>query len=216
MEITYYCHSSFLLTSEDGTRILTDPCAPTTGYRMSGIECDVVTSSHAHHDHNYFVAAAGSPRILASEGEYDCGSVKIRSFPTYHDAEQGRLRGQNLVFRYEIDGMRVVHLGDLGEPLNGALLEEIGHANVVMAPVGGVYTFGPEDAMHAADDLGAEIMIPMHYRTDSLKFELGELDDALRLAKRADIQRLNGSTCVLMPDIIRGKRRILVFDNLIR
>ncbi|MDD6887638.1 MAG: MBL fold metallo-hydrolase, partial [bacterium] len=61
MQMQWYGHSCFLLTSGEGVRILTDPCAPTTGYRLRDIEADAVTSSHAHYDHNYFVAAAGSP-----------------------------------------------------------------------------------------------------------------------------------------------------------
>ena len=212
MEITWYGHSCFLLESSDGTRILTDPCAPTTGYKLHDIACDVITSSHAHYDHNYFVAAAEPVRVISSEGEFEQGSVKISSFKTYHDDKQGAERGENLVFCFDIDGMRVVHLGDLGEPVSDELVRKLGPVDVLMDPVGGVYTFDAEEAMQTASILQAKIMIPMHYKTDALTFELGSVDDALTKARTSDIQRLNGTTCTMTPETIAGKKRILVFE----
>ena len=59
MLIKRFAHSCFLLQSEGGTRILTDPCDPATGYIVGPVEADCVTESHQHHDHNRAYVIAG-------------------------------------------------------------------------------------------------------------------------------------------------------------
>ena len=94
MDIKWLGHSCFLLTGQDGTRILMDPCDPATGYEIQPVEVDAVTSSHDHHDHNYLRLALGeNVRRITEPGTFSVKGATIIGFPTWHDNQGGVLRG---------------------------------------------------------------------------------------------------------------------------
>ena len=109
MQIKWYGHSCFLLTDSNGVRILTDPFSPKTMFELPAIEADAVTVSHDHDDHNYISAVVGSTKLIRTADEFEVGGVKIKGFMTYHDTMKGTLRGTNIMYRFEMDGMKVLH-----------------------------------------------------------------------------------------------------------
>ena len=179
MELKWYGHSAFLITAQDGIRILTDPCAPKTGYYLHDIACDAVTSSHNHYDHYYFEAADGSPRICCTPEHFTVGSVSIQGLLTWHDNQNGVLRGPNIIFVFDVDGMRVVHLGDLGHIPDDKTLKKIGHPDILLAPVGGVFTIDALQCMKLYELLQPKVLVPMHYWTETLTLPLEPLDNLL-------------------------------------
>ena len=211
MTIKWYGHSTFLITTADGTRILTDPCDASTGYNLSGIHCDIITSSHAHFDHNFFDAAAGDPVIITTEGMHEACGVRITGIPTWHDEVQGAKRGPNVVFRMEVDGMTVVHMGDIGHELDTATMAAIGQPDVLMLPVGGVFTIdaaGAVDMMHA---LKAHVTVPMHYMTPALKFEVDGVDKFMGLVTDRPVRVLKDCECMVNGDVL-SEDQVIVFD----
>ena len=114
MILKWLGHSCFLLTSEAGVRILMDPCAPSTGYTVGPVAVDAVTASHDHYDHNYFEAALGNPVRITEPGVHEVKGVRVTGIPTWHDKECGAKRGCNIMFLVEMDGLRLLHAGDLG------------------------------------------------------------------------------------------------------
>ena len=64
----------------------------------------------------------------------------IEGIRSYHDEEKGAKRGENIIFRFDIEGMSLAHLGDLGELLDNKQLEKLGGLDVLFIPVGGTYT----------------------------------------------------------------------------
>lgn len=215
MKIKWYGHSVFRIETASGLAVLTDPCAPTTGYKLKDIPCDVITSSHAHFDHNYFVAASGTPEILSAAGTTEIGGVRITAIPSFHDEEQGAKRGGNLIFVIEADGLRIVHMGDIGHQLSEEQIAAIGRPDVLLCPVGGVFTVDPLGACLVAKALSPRVFVPMHYQTDALTLsaELASVEDFLKLTKAPDIQRLNGSEWIVTVDTIPVCcDRIIVFD----
>ena len=139
MLIKRFAHSCFLLQSEGGTRILTDPCDPATGYNVGPVEADCVTESHQHHDHNYAAAAKGRDvKVISAPGEYTVGDVKITGIPCWHDEMQGAKRGGNIIFVFEMDGLRLAHMGDIGHLPDEATLKAMGHIDILLIPVGGI------------------------------------------------------------------------------
>lgn len=212
MKLTYYGHSCFLITGNSGTRILTDPCDPETGYCLKEIAADAVTVSHEHHDHNYVQAAAGTPEIIRTAGLHVVKDITIEGIPAWHDNDRGVQRGENMIYRMELDGMRLVHLGDLGHVPDETLAQAIGPADVLLCPIGGVYTIDTAQALETAERLQARILIPMHYSTPQLTFPLGGLEELLRLAKDRGIHRVNDSTCSISQDAI-GEKRILILNH---
>ena len=121
LKITYLGHAAFLLEAGE-IRILMDPYAAGTGrYGALSQEADVVTASHEHSDHNYVQAAQGDPQVLrglTADGwrdvDYSINGLSFTSVNTFHDNTGGNDRGRNAAFIVEMDGLRLVHLGDLG------------------------------------------------------------------------------------------------------
>ena len=163
MKITYLGHSCFILQSQSGTTIITDPYTK-VGYELpSGLSADAVTVSHGHFDHNY-TQAIQSNVIISTVGAHTVNEVEITGLESYHDPMQGQLRGKNIIFKYAIDGMIVCHFGDLGEPISSELLEKIGKVDVLLIPVGGKYTIDAEQAKEYIEQIDPRVIIPMHYK----------------------------------------------------
>lgn len=209
MKIKWLGHSCFILTSETGTKVLTDPCDPETGYNLCGIETDIVTVSHSHHDHNYVAAVANEPVVIDSIGCYEEKGVKICGILTYHDECCGKMRGENILFKYEIDGIKVVHAGDLGYIPDATTIAEIGAVDVLLVPVGGIYTINATQARIFANMLKPKVVIPMHYKTPALQFELDTADEFVNKAVDCNIHKLNQSEAVLTHENL-GNDRVLV------
>ena len=211
MQITWYGHSCFLLTADNGYSILTDPCDRETGYELHDIVCDAVTVSHDHHDHNCLSSVAGSPLVIRTPGEHQAGEVKVTGFSSYHDDQSGARRGENIVFLYQMDGLKVLHLGDLGHMLSDDIIETIGAVDVLLAPIGGVFTINAKTATALADQLKAKVLIPMHYKTPALHFNVEGLEPLLAENAGRRTHFLNSDTATLTSDAL-GERRLLILD----
>ena len=211
MQITWYGHSCFLLTADNRYSILTDPCDRETGYELHDIVCDAVTVSHDHHDHNCLSSVAGSPLVIRTPGEHQAGEVKVTGFSSYHDDQSGARRGENIVFLYQIDGLKVLHLGDLGHMLSDDIIETIGAVDVLLAPIGGVFTINAKTATALADQLKAKVLIPMHYKTPALHFNVEGLEPLLAENAGRRTHFLNSDTATLTSDAL-GERRLLILD----
>lgn len=211
MQITWYGHSCFLLTADNGYSILTDPCDRETGYELHDIVCDAVTVSHDHHDHNCLSSVAGSPLVIRTPGEHQAGEVIVTGFSSYHDDQSGARRGENIVFLYQIDGLKVLHLGDLGHMLSDDIIETIGAVDVLLAPIGGVFTINAKTATALADQLKAKVLIPMHYKTPALHFNVEGLEPLLAENAGRRTHFLNSDTATLTSDAL-GERRLLILD----
>lgn len=211
MEIKWYGHSCFLITSGAGTRILTDPPDPSVGYNIPVIEADAVTSSHDHHDHaNFALCAEGAARIT-QPGEYAVKEVRVKGVETWHDEVRGAKRGRNIVFIFEIDGMRVVHAGDIGAMPEKDALDAIGYADVLMVPVGGVYTVNASGARELANALHPKVVIPMHYKTPALTIQLDGIGPFISSVSGCTIHRLRQSECVLTRESL-GTDRVITLE----
>lgn len=208
VRITYYGHSMFTIESPGGVMVLTDPNEG-LGYRAPPGPVDVITVSHDHFDHNKTEVAGGAPVLRGLEdGEWalvdeTMDDVRISTVGTFHDASGGRDRGLNAMFVLETAGLRIIHAGDLGHGLfDDDELREIRplDADIILLPVGGHFTIGPQEAARVIEEAGARLAIPMHYRTEALRDfpdreRLGPVDDFL--AGRTDVTRPGQSSIVL-------------------
>lgn len=168
MDIFYLGHSSFKLKGKNAT-VVTDPFdSDMVGLKFPKTEADIVSISHNHDDHNKAELIQGSPRVIKGPGEYEIKDVSILGFQTYHDNKKGEERGKNTVYVFEIDGVRICHLGDLGHKMSETLIENIGEIDVLLLPVGGFYTLGPLEASELVRDIEPSYVIPMHYYTQGV------------------------------------------------
>ncbi|MDQ7095175.1 MBL fold metallo-hydrolase [Desulfosporosinus sp. PR] len=166
MNIRWLGHSCFLFTNQEGLKIVTDPFNEKVGYPLPHVETDVVTVSHHHSDHDCVQALLGKPQVVDSEGTCNISGLSIQGTTTFHDTEQGAKRGKNILFSFELDGLRIAHLGDLGHLLTPDQLAGIGHVDIACVPVGGFYTLDAEQAYQVVQQLNPKIVLPMHYKLD--------------------------------------------------
>lgn len=168
MEITHLGHASFKIRGKNVT-LVTDPFNPQMlGIKFPSVTADVVTISHDHEDHNFKGQLEGEPIIFSAPGEYEVKGAKIIGIPTFHDNSKGTERGKNTVYRMTVDGVTIVHCGDLGHKFDDIQLETLEGANILMLPVGGFYTIDAATASEVVSQVNPSIIIPMHYNTPSL------------------------------------------------
>jgi L-ascorbate metabolism protein UlaG (beta-lactamase superfamily) len=163
MKIKWYGHSCFSLQGI-ATTVILDPYGPRVG-PLPTLSADVVAVTHDHYDHNYDEAVERPHELIKAIGQYIVKDTIITGYPTYHDQAKGADRGRNIVYLVEMDGARVAHLGDLGEPLPEDVAGFIHGVDVLMIPVGRNVTIELPEIKEAIAAVGAMVTIPMHYRT---------------------------------------------------
>lgn len=164
MEITWYGRACFRLKGREAT-VMVDPCPPSTGFVAGKHDVDVLTLSHDHKDHAY-TRSITAGLTLTRPGEYEYHGILATGVRTFHDGSRGAERGGNLVFTFEVDGVHVCHLGDLGHLLTEEQLSEIGPVDVLLVPAGGNFTISHAEAAEVVAQIGPKIVIPMHYAVD--------------------------------------------------
>jgi L-ascorbate metabolism protein UlaG (beta-lactamase superfamily) len=219
-KLTWYGQACFLLETAGGTRIVMDPFPKGIGYELpQGLKADIVTISHEHADHNNVAFVSGKPRVLRGLTADKKGwtridekvkDVSIRSVGVYHDDQRGAARGLDTVFIFEVGGVRIAHLGDLGHVLNDEQLAAIGAVDVLLVPVGGTFTLDGLKATQVVEQLRPRIMvIPMHYKTDAVTIK--ELEPlALFLDGKRNVRHESSNTIALSPMKARPAAEIVV------
>ncbi len=213
--LRWYGQSMFVVTSPGGTTVLMDPFND-IGYTVPPpLDTDVATITHEHPDHNNgsLGGTAQLFRGLTADGWADVdqtvGDVRIRTVRTFHDDQQGAQRGRNAVFVYDVAGVRIAHLGDLGHQLDDALLAAIGPVEALMVPVGGAFTIDAAGATAVTQALNPKMVFPMHYKTDKVAFPLATVDAFL---DGKTVQRVGSATLRLTPADIPDTLTAYVLD----
>jgi L-ascorbate metabolism protein UlaG (beta-lactamase superfamily) len=221
-KLTWFGQSCFLLESATGTRVVMDPIPAGLGYTLpTDLHADAVTVSHEHGDHNNVALVPGKPRILRGLTADKKGWVKvdekvkdvsIRSVGVYHDEDKGAKRGLNTVFLFEVGGVRIAHLGDLGHLLTDQQLSAIGSVDVAMIPVGGFFTIDASQATRVIDQLRPRlIIIPIHYKTDVLTIKELATVDAF-LAGKPNVRREKGNSISITGVKSRPSTEVVVLN----
>jgi L-ascorbate metabolism protein UlaG (beta-lactamase superfamily) len=180
MEIIHIGHSSFKIKGKDLT-IVVDPYDSKIGYKYPKQRADLLLTTHEHFDHYYLDGVSDYKLHVDGPGEYEMRSTFVYGLPTFHDDQKGALRGKNTIYLIDIDGITLLHLGDLGHELEKETLQNIAGVDILMIPVGGHYTIDAEVAAKVISSLEPGIVVPMHYKTDDLTGipELASIDKFL-------------------------------------
>jgi len=212
MKIKWLGHASFLITSDTGVTIITDPYAPGGDLRYGEITetADIVTVSHGHRDHNNTAAVKGNPLIVDKAGNTEARGVKFTGTPTAHDDEGGKKRGNNLIFCFELDGIRVCHLGDLGHQLDDKQAARLGKIDIMLLPVGGYYTIDANIASKVADKLSPGIIIPMHFKNSKCSYPITGVDEFLK--GKTNVTRLGVSEAEFHKEHLPTSPQIVVLE----
>jgi len=191
MKIKWLGHSSFLIESERGIKIITDPFDETLGYKLPRIKVNIITVSHEHFDHNYVRGVKGRSVVFKGVVNRESHKMEFRGISSYHDSVYGGQRGTNTIFVIKADGLNLCHLGDLGHILDSDKLDEIGTIDILFIPVGGFYTIYSSQATQIIKDIKPNIAVPMHYKTEAIKFSIDPVE--IFLSDKDNVQRLESS-----------------------
>ncbi|HVS37212.1 MAG TPA: MBL fold metallo-hydrolase [Gemmataceae bacterium] len=210
VKIIWHGQSFFEVVSSQGTRVVFDPQAIEAFGRIAIPHADLILMSHLHSDHTQVdvvddykkVKTYNALKDVKGDGrriefvpvDDSIKDVKFHNVSAYHDNAEGMIRGRNGIWVVEMDGLRIVHLGDLGHMLSDEQLKQIGPVDVLMIPVGGVYTLNGTDAKKVIEQLKPKrCILPMHYGIPHVFEDLLPLDEFLDGVKPQVIKRFDAT-----------------------
>ncbi|WP_251861609.1 MBL fold metallo-hydrolase [Clostridium sp. Marseille-Q2269] len=211
MKIKWLGHSCFILESSSKTTILTDPYEPSIGIHSLNYNSDICTISHNHFDHNFKDDLNKNCIIIDTPIQYKHKDLKIKGFKSYHDKLKGLKRGNNIIFKFKIDGYDICHLGDLGHLLSKDFISNLGNIDVLFVPIGGNYTLNGKEAATLCKNLNSHIVIPMHFGLNNIKIKLDGLENfLLHMDKRLQI----GCDTITLENNIRNYTNMVYILNM--
>lgn len=160
MEITWLGHACFKI-SHDGYSVVIDPydCGTLNGYGKLDVAADAVLVSHEHYGHN-------NRKAVRLSGTSKPCPYELSVIDTFHDSSFGLLRGPNKIHIINWDGYKLVHMGDFGSILSDNEKIELMFPDVLMIACGGFRALTSPYTKPLADDMCANVVIPMHYAHD--------------------------------------------------
>lgn len=180
MNLRFFGHAAVGLTPSPGAglpSVLLDPYQPggfggQIGYGPIDFDPGLILITHEHLDHNHCAPFPGAPRLGPEHwalGSWPDHGLRLRALRVAHDACGGQRRGgHSWCLSLRMEGMQVVHLGDIGETPPQDQLERLTGGepvDVLLATCGGHFTIGAWQAAEVALRLRARLIVPIHYRT---------------------------------------------------
>ena len=214
MKLQYLGHSCFRLISDMGTTVVTDPYkSDMVGFAMTPVRCDLVTISHHHGDHDCMDNILGNPAVLDEPISCAADDFALEGLSTFHDDVNGAKRGKNLVFCFGVDGLRVVHMGDIG-CFDKTIADKIHGCDVLLIPVGGTFTVDAAGAKQWVDAVQPKIVVPMHYKTAEHNFNIDDADKFLALFDRENVIS-EGADTLILEDAPDYPTRVIVLNRFV-
>ena len=193
MEIRWIGHACFKLQGKN-ISVVTDPFGDEVGFAMPKTTCNILTISHDHFDHNN-KTAVNSDITFDAAGEFEFRGTRIRGLRTFHDESGGSQRGSNTMFLFTIDGIKILHCGDLGHLPDSSTMDKLNDVDILLLPVGGNYTLPVPQAVELVHRLEPKIVVPMHFKVPGLKVDISPVDEFVKQlgmeAKRVDALKVN-------------------------
>lgn len=218
----WHGQSFFDLETSAGTKVVFDPHAIEV-FGRNVLKADLICISHFHDDHTQIGVIQNYDKAKVLRGLKTDGKkvdwnpidekfkdIRVRNVGVYHDEVMGTDRGKNSIFILEVEGLRIVHLGDVGHVLTKEQIDKIGEVDVLMIPVGGVYTLNGIEAKKVIDQLKPRMyIIPMHYGVKVFD-EVLPVDGFLDELKKEQIDKRTTNELVIMSDFKPKEPKVVV------
>ncbi len=196
VKITWHGHACFQITTPDSKIIVIDPHdGYSIGLKPPKVKADIILVTHDHFDHNAIDIVKKPSSIIVKEyiGEKEINGIRITGVKVYHDRHRGKFRGEIAAYKIGVDGILIVHLGDLGHILEDQQVSLLKPVDVLMIPIGGTYTIEPYEAVEVIKQLQPKIVVPMHYWIPGITLPLKTIDDFLGYVKYR-VKRIEGNS----------------------
>jgi len=208
--VRWWGHACFEV--RDKAVVVTDPHdGKSVNMDPPKVKADLVLISHGHGDHasgRGMVAKPGA-RVIDSSGTFEEKGIKVIGLETFHDEARGSKRGRNIIFAFEVDGIRFAHLGDLGHILPDDNIRKLGPIDILMIPVGGYYTIDAKVATAIVEKMKPRVVIPMHYKVPRLDYPIADAEPFL--AGKKNVNRIGKSEASYTKAQLPETTRIDVF-----
>ena len=179
LQIRWHGHACWEITNDK--TLVTDPHdGKSIGIQAPNVMGDIILVSHDHYDHNS-VKTVEKPdsKVVTDERKRNINDVEIMGIPSFHDEAYGAKRGNNIIYKFKMDGIRFCHLGDLGHELDENTVQQIGEVDVLFIPIGGTFTVDDRQAWNVINMIKPKIVIPMHYKIGGLSLPIAGIDPFL-------------------------------------
>jgi L-ascorbate metabolism protein UlaG (beta-lactamase superfamily) len=190
-----FLYNSYLITSYGGESVVVDPaCMPSK--EIFNMNPAAIISTHNHFDHvdeEFTNSYENSKKIL-----YTVDDIKTKDFHIYtilssHKGDTIEEGMDNYMSVFEVDGLRIAHLGDLGQnKLTEEQLKSLGKIDIAIMQYENYYSdmyLDNEKAFYLISQVKPKIIIPTHYSLEALPmFEkkygtIVEVDNLLAISK---------------------------------
>jgi len=172
MEIKWIGHSCFLIKNLLGKKILIDPMQIYPYIQKYDLKPDIITFSHSHNNEFINDCIINDFKVINNAGYFENEYFIIKGFESYRDNFSGLRRGENIIYLFEIDGIKLCHLGSLGHLLNEKLINKLSNLDFLLIPIGGHFCLDGHLAAKLATVLKPKYIIPMSFKTSSEYFYL--------------------------------------------
>ena len=203
LAVQWLGHTCFLFSSGK-TRILVNPFRTlgcTAKYRAPKVESGLVLVSSQLLDEGAIEGLPGKPQLIYEPGVYRYNGIQVQGINTFHDRNNGRRFGNNVVWRWKQAGINILHMGGAAAPITIEQKILMGRPDVLLIPVGGgVKAYNPTEAQAAITALNPKLVIPTHYSTqaaDSSSCDLVDVEQFLALMQGTTVRRSDSDTVKL-------------------
>jgi L-ascorbate metabolism protein UlaG (beta-lactamase superfamily) len=206
MRIRWHGHSCFEF-EDSRNRVVIDPHdGKSIGIKPPSVTADIVLMSHDHYDHNVARIVKGIHKdFLGRTGRFSVNGLEIEGLPAFHDEEGGAARGQDTMYMFKMDGMRVCHCGDLGCIPSPEVIEKIRGVDFLFVPVGEVFTLPLPKVKELIELVNPTVVVPMHYRVGGLTIPVSNIDGFLEMIPQDAVDYIGNEIEVSREDIGENK-----------
>lgn len=223
MELKWYGHAAFRLTDRSGRTVITDPYTPEgVGYRPIEETADLVIISSDDDDaHCRADLIPGSPAVVnaltvaQNGGSVDAAGIEVRAIEAaeWDHHPEHEVPGQNGMYRFDLDGLKIAHMGDVGNPLTPAQISFFEDTDVLLALAGGYLTIELPDLMEMIRAVKPKLVVPMHFRTLTYKpRNTMWIESFLAHFKAEDVDFALDHTTTIDRGTLPDRTRVLVMD----
>lgn len=172
MQIKWMENSSFLIKTSNGRRILIDPIKVYSPLNDNDLKADIITFSHTHNNDVMKSYINKESTIINSDAEFSNDYLSVKGYKTFKDDFNGYKRGENIIYKFEFDNLKICHLGLLSHKLDLSLSNKLLNLDFLFIPIGGHFCLDGLSAAKLALTLNPKYIIPMAYKTSSSYFYL--------------------------------------------
>jgi L-ascorbate metabolism protein UlaG (beta-lactamase superfamily) len=213
MQIKWHGHSCFEYSDGNITVVIDPHDGKSIGIKPPRATADIVLMTHDHYDHNAARVINGDHKNhLAHNGRFECKGMNFHGYATFHDQENGKLRGFNTMYAFQMDGISICHCGDLGDIPSDNVIKAVKGVNILFLPVGGVYTMENDQLKEFIELISPQVVVPMHYRVGGLTIPVASLDSFLSMIPEDNVVYV-GNSLDISKDELPETKECWVFDR---